>query len=291
MDELRSIKKIITARKTIEGAGVHLKRVIGFDDPYQYDPFLLLDDFRSNTPSEYQKGFPWHPHRGIETITYMLKGSVEHQDSMGNKGVIGAGDIQWMTAGGGIYHQEMPVGDDTGKMYGFQLWANLPKRDKLIDPKYRGFTAEEIPEIKNSDGVVIKVIAGKILEVEGPVKDVVIQPEYYDIYIPENTDYIHKTRIGNTVLVYIFDGEGYVDTIDVNNTKQKIENHNLILFSDGKAIRIRTKESGLRFLFISGKPIHETIAWYGPIVMNTEEELQTAYNELENGTFIKAKKT
>jgi redox-sensitive bicupin YhaK (pirin superfamily) len=293
MPTYRNIRKIVQAHPVIEGAGVHLQRAIGFDDPYQYDPFLLLDDFRSDTPADYIKGFPWHPHRGIETITYVLKGKVTHEDSLGNKGAIGAGDIQWMTAGSGIYHQEMPEGSPDGAMYGFQLWANLPAKDKMMSPRYRGFTAADIPEAKKDDGTVVKIIAGTYEGISGPVTDVVTSPEYYDISIPQGKDYIQKTKKGTTVIFYVFDGDAYIETgakeNDGGQKEEKIQNRNLILFEDGDAVKIRTKEHPVRFLMMSGTPIKERIAWYGPIVMNTDEELETALGELEKGTFIKAK--
>jgi quercetin 2,3-dioxygenase len=289
MGDLRSVKKIIKARETVEGAGVLLHRAIGFDDPYQYDPFLLFDDFRSDTPDDFIKGFPWHPHRGIETITYVIKGDVTHEDSLGNKGTIGEGDVQWMTAGSGIYHQEMPLGDGSGRMYGFQLWANLPKIQKMIDPKYRGVLSKDIPVIKRADGINVKVIAGDYEGIKGRIEDIAINPEYYDIAIPKDTEYIQRTIQGNTVLFYIFEGSGYIETsMDGSIKHHKIENMNMVLFDDGQSVKIKTLDSGIRFLMISGKPIHEPIAWHGPIVMNTDQELQTAYDELRMGTFVKA---
>jgi redox-sensitive bicupin YhaK (pirin superfamily) len=291
MDKVRNIKKIIKAHKTMEGAGVLLHRAIGFDDPYQYDPFLLFDDFRSDTPADFIKGFPWHPHRGIETITYVIKGDVTHEDSLGNKGTIGEGDVQWMTAGSGIYHQEMPLGDGSGRMYGFQLWANLPKKQKMIDPKYRGVLSKDIPEAKRADGINIKVIAGDYEGVKGPIGDIAIDPEYYDIAIPKDTEYIQRTIQGNTVLFYVFEGNGYIESsMDGSLKSVKVENRNMVFFDDGQSVKIRTLDSGIRFLMISGKPLHEPIAWHGPIVMNTDQELRIAYDELEKGTFVKAKK-
>lgn len=288
MKKCRNIKKLVKAHATLEGAGVHLRRAIGFDAPGQYDPFLLLDDFRSDTPADYIKGFPWHPHRGIETITYVLKGEITHEDSLGNKGVIGAGDIQWMTAGSGIYHQEMPQGDKNGAMYGFQLWANLPAKYKMMDPRYRGILAADIPEIKKSDGSVIKVIAGTYEGTQGAITDVVTSPGYYDIFIPQGQEYELKTETGDTVIWYIFEGDGYIENSDSGNGKvQKAENGNLVLFEDGEYIKIKTEEKPIRFLMMTGKPIKEPVAWYGPIVMNTDEELRTAYDELEKGTFVK----
>ena len=288
MHNFRSIKKIIKARKTTEGAGVILYRAIGFDDPYLGDPFLLFDDFRSDNPADFVKGFPWHPHRGIETITYVLKGDVEHEDSLGNKGKIGAGDIQWMTAGSGIYHQEMPLGDDSGKMHGFQLWANLPQKNKMTAPKYMGVVSSDIPEVKKENGVCIKIIAGSYDGVRGPIHDAEIAPEYFDITLPQGLEYIQKTIVGHRVMFYVYEGSGYIETLESGAALQKrIENKNMVLFEDGENIKIGTNDSGLRFLMISGKPLNEPIAWYGPIVMNTDEELRIAYEELEKGTFVK----
>ena len=291
MDNLRNIKKIIRARKTSEGAGVIINRAIGFDDPDLYDPFLLLDDFRSDNPIDFIKGFPWHPHRGIETITYVLKGNIQHEDSLGNKGTIEEGDIQWMTAGSGVYHQEMPLGDNTGRMYGFQLWANLPKKDKMIAPMYREVLSKDIPDVKKENGVCIKIIAGNYEGICGPIKEVVINPEYFDITIPKDIEYIQETIPGYKVMFYVFEGTGFIETINkglVN--REKIENRNLVLFDEGEKIKVVTSDRELRFLMISGKPINEPIAWYGPIVMNTEKELEIAYSELQKGTFVKVQK-
>jgi redox-sensitive bicupin YhaK (pirin superfamily) len=303
MTELRPIKKVIRSRATIEGAGVHLHRAIGLGDPYEYDPFLLLDDFRSDNPEDYLKGFPWHPHRGIETITYVLKGTVEHGDSTGTSGVIGPGDIQWMTAGSGIFHQEMPKGDKEGSMHGFQLWANLPSGHKMMDPRYRGLTSDQIPEVKRADGVLIKVIAGECDGIRGPIRDVVISPEYLDIFIPAGINFSLATTKGHTVFAYVIGGSAvFCDqsnpySYDIEganyfdmNCGKAIGNGNLILFGDGDHITVSTEGSSVRFLLISGAPLHESIAWYGPIVMNTREELETAYKELRKGTFIKNKK-
>jgi redox-sensitive bicupin YhaK (pirin superfamily) len=303
MGEIRKIEKVIASRPTIEGAGVRLRRAIGFGEPHAYDPFLLLDDFRSDRREDYLKGFPWHPHRGMETITYVLKGNVEHADSLGNGGSISAGDVQWMTAGSGILHQEMPKGDPAGSMHGFQLWANLPARDKMMEPRYRGLTAAQIPEAVLPDGITIKVIAGKAGGIEGPVRDVVIGPEYLDVTMPPGRSFSHPTPKGHRVFAYVIggkglfcgqgdpfsypaEGEGYFDM----KPAELIGDGHLVLFGDGDSITVGTKEEGLRFLLISGKPIGESIAWYGPIVMNTREELRVAYEELEKGTFIKARK-
>jgi quercetin 2,3-dioxygenase len=302
MPDYRQIQKVIKSRPTIEGAGVHLKRVIGFSDPQTYDPFLLLDDFRSDTPQEYLKGFPWHPHRGIETITYVLAGDVEHGDSMGNSGVISAGDVQWMTAGSGIIHQEMPKGDAQGRMYGFQLWANLPASQKMMEPRYQGLTAAQIPEVTDAGGNRIKVICGQVNGTQGPVRDIVTDPEYLDVTVPPGGKFLHPTPRGHTVFAYVIDGKGdfcqrgdpwcyeaegasYFDL----ERERLISNGRLVLFGDGDAVAIEAEAEAVRFLLISGKPIREPIAWYGPIVMNTQQELRIAYDELQRGTFIKSR--
>ena len=300
MADYRSIRKVIKSRPTIEGAGVHLHRAIGFHEPELFDPFLLLDDFRSDVPEEYLKGFPWHPHRGIETITYVLRGDVEHGDSLGNSGVISSGDVQWMTAGSGIIHQEMPKGDSQGSMHGFQLWANLPRADKMMGPRYRGLTSAEIPEVTQAGGTRIKVIAGKADGVAGAVGDVVIDPEYLDVKVPAGGSFTHPTPRGHTVFAYVIGGRGafchqkdpYTYEAEGANyfdmeRGSLIGDRHLLLFGDGDAITVTTETDPVRFLLISGKPIGEPIAWYGPIVMNTQEELRVAYEELRRGTFIK----
>jgi len=288
MPKQRSVKNVVKSRSTIEGAGVHLKRAIGFGDPYEYDPFLLLDDFSSDDPDKYIKGFPWHPHRGIETITYILKGQVEHKDSIGNSGVIGPGDIQWMTAGSGIYHQEMPQGDENGILQGFQLWANLPSAYKMMKPRYRDVKQHQIPEIKKSNGILIKVIAGQCEDVTGPVKDVVTSPEYLDIYIPAGLSYRQEISPDKNAFVFVVDGSAvFCYEPESSGSGEQIGNGNVVLFGEGDYITITTGKSSVRVLLVSGVPISEQIAWHGPIVMNTEEELETAYEELDNGTFIK----
>jgi len=284
----------------MEGAGVHLNRVFGFGTESLFDPFLLMDDFRSDTPAHYLKGFPWHPHRGIETITYVLAGDVEHGDSMKNKGVISAGDVQWMTAGSGIIHQEMPKGDSQGRMYGFQLWANLPKKQKMMAPRYRGVTRDEIPEVVLAQGVKIRIIAGRVGDRQGPVRDVVIDPEYLDVTIPAGGEYVHPTKRGHTVFAYVIEGQGSFcrekdpftyEAVGVNYFDMKrdpfVSNGMLALFDDGDDVRVSSEKGPVRFLLIAGKPLREPIAWYGPIVMNTEEELRRAFEEFNNGTFIK----
>jgi len=303
MSENRRIRKVITARPTTEGAGVHLNRVIGFGDPELTDPFLLLDDFRSDTPEHYRKGFPWHPHRGIETITYVLAGEVEHGDSTGNSGVIAAGDVQWMTAGSGIMHQEMPAGDPQGRMYGFQLWANLPASHKMMDPRYQGITAAEIPEVTGAGGNKIKVICGEVDGVRGPVQDIVTDPAYLDVTIPPGGTFTRLTPRDHTVFAYVIDGRGafsqqqdpYSYELEGENyfdmaREPLIGNRHLVLFDDGEQVTAKAGPEGMRFLLISGKPIREPVAWYGPIVMNTRQELQTAFEELQAGTFIKSRR-
>jgi len=287
MKNTRIIRTVIQSRPTIEGAGVHLKRVFGNSDVPQFDPFLLLDDFRSGNPDHYRPGFPWHPHRGIETITYVLNGDVEHGDSMGNKGVISSGDTQWMTAGSGIIHQEMPRGDDHGRMEGFQLWANLPRSHKMMAPRYRDIKSAQVPEVALENGAKIKVICGRVGGHEGPVTGIIIDPEYLDVSVPEKTQFEHQTKRGHTVFAYVIAGQGHFDEMK----KHLIGNGMLCLYADGDHIAVTTTEEPVRFLLISGKPIGEPVAWYGPIVMNSDEELQLAFEEYRNGTFIKHKRT
>ena len=285
MKETRKIQKLIKSKPTLEGAGVHLKRVFGFTEVPLFDPFLLLDDFRSDNPAHYLKGFPWHPHRGIETITYMLSGDVEHGDSMGNRGVISSGDTQWMTAGSGIIHQEMPKGGPDGRMEGFQLWANLPRSHKMMEPRYRDIKSRQVPEVVLENGVRIKVICGRAGDKQGPVQDIVIDPEYLDVTVPAKTDFIHSTKRGHTVFAYVIEGKGHFE----NQKAPFSGNGTLCLFGDGEQVVVSTEDDALRFLLISGRPINEPVAWYGPIVMNTDEELETAFEEYRNGTFIKHK--
>ena len=283
MNEIRKIKKIYKSQAVVEGAGVNLRRVFGFNEPELFDPFLLMDDFRSENPADYMKGFPWHPHRGIETITYVLAGNVEHSDSLGNKGIIGQGDVQWMTAGSGIIHQEMPEGDDKGRMDGFQLWANLPSDNKMMDPRYREFSKNDIPEVKLDNGSIIRVIAGNVEGAAGPVKNVVIDPEFLDVSLQSDVEWRHPVKSGHTVFVYVIEGEGFFDAKKENS----FCNGMLALFNDGDEIEAISKSGDFRFLLLSGKPLKETIAWNGPIVMNTRDELRTAFEEYNNGTFIK----
>ncbi len=300
MTESRKIRKVLKSKPTIEGAGVHLKRVFGYSQVPLFDPFLMLDDFRSDNPEYYRKGFPWHPHRGIETITYVLKGDVEHGDSMGNKGVISSGDVQWMTAGSGIIHQEMPKGDSKGRMFGFQLWANLPKSRKMMDPRYRDVKRKQIPEVVLANGTKVRIICGRVKDQEGPVRDIVIDPEYIDVTVPARSEFIHPTKRGHTVFAYVIEGKGYfckeknpfsyeVETTHYFDIQRDpfVRNENLVLFDEGDQVMVTTEKEAVRFLLMSGRPIGEPVAWYGPIVMNTEEELRIAFEEYQKGTFIK----
>jgi len=300
MSVSRIIRKVFKSKPIIQGAGVHLMQAFGHREIPFFDPFLLLDDFRSNNPDHYLKGFPWHPHRGIETITYVLRGDVEHEDSMGNHGLITSGDVQWMTAGSGIVHQEMPKGDSRGIMEGFQLWANLPAAYKMMAPRYRDVKSNQIPIVQLDNGVRVKIICGALNNVRGPVTDIVIDPEYIDVTLPANTTYLHPTKLGYTVFVYVIAGKGYFceekvpftyEMEGINDYDMDVhpyfENQTLILFEDGEHVFISTENKSVRFLLVSGKPIGETIAWRGPIVMNTQEELRIAFDELQRGTFIK----
>ena len=283
MNSIRKIKKILMGLPTMEGAGVRLKRVFGFSETPLFDPFLLLDDFRSCTPEHYLKGFPWHPHRGIETITYVLQGDVEHGDSLGNTGRISKGDVQWMTAGSGIIHQEMPKGDGKGCMLGFQLWANLPAADKMMAPRYRDISAADVPEVRLDGGVKIKIICGRVGDVIGPVRDIVIDPLYLDISLPSRTAYEHRTPAGHTVFAYVIDGSACF----AGEGREEFGNETAVLFADGDTVSVKTFDSPVRFLLVAGRPLGEPIAWRGPIVMNTRSELDAAFAEYADGTFIR----
>lgn len=302
MEKARKIKKVFKSKPTIEGAGVHLKRAFGFQQVPALDPFLLLDDFHADNPVYYLKGFPWHPHRGIETITYVLHGKVEHGDSMGNKGTIEPGDVQWMTAGSGIVHQEMPKGEKDGLMWGFQLWANLPAAHKMMAPRYQEIKSGQIPEVTLEGGVQVKVICGEMKGVKGPVRNIVINPEYFDVTVPSGKSFSHRIGKGKNAFAYVVEGKGYFDR-ERDAYAHEVEGanyfdfkrecrfgpENLILYGDGEAIFVSAPEEPVRFLLISGKPIREPVAWYGPIVMNTKEELRIAFEEYERGTFLKNK--
>ena len=301
---IRPIKRVIDSKPTMEGAGVRLRRAFGFGDTEEYDPFLLLDDFRNENPDDYLKGFPWHPHRGIETITYVLAGSVEHGDSLGNRGAMGAGDVQWMTAGRGIMHQEMPKGDAKGRMHGFQLWANLPSRLKMTEPRYQDISSKDIAEITDDDGTHVRVICGEFWGKKGPVEGVAADPRYLDVTVPPGKKKRLAVDRGAHAFAYVFDGSGTfrdasapraVETEQVGeavgvsprSTDDEAHNRALILFDSGDEVVVQAGEKGIRFLLVSGKPIEEPVAWYGPIVMNTEQELRQALSDLRDGTFVR----
>jgi redox-sensitive bicupin YhaK (pirin superfamily) len=298
---IRPIKRVIKAKPTIEGAGVRLRRAFGFGTTSDFDPFLLLDDFRNDIPEDYLSGFPWHPHRGIETITYVLAGNVEHGDSLGNRGSLGAGDIQWMTAGRGIIHQEMPKGDQSGRMHGFQLWANLPASLKMTAPRYQEVHAPQIPEAVDDDGTRARIVCGTFWGKKGPIDGIAADPIYIDVSVPPAKRKAVPVETDRHAFAYVFagsgkfcnasgplavptEGDGCLDT----SPPQAAENRCLILFDRGDEVVVQAGDEGIRFLFVSGKPLKEPVAWYGPIVMNTQEQLQQAYQELQEGTFLKS---
>lgn len=297
---IRPVLENRSARPTLEGAGVHLHRAFGFADPTELDPFLLFDDFRGDRPSDYQAGFPWHPHRGIETITYVLAGSVEHGDSLGNSGNLGAGDVQWMTAGRGILHQEMPSGNAKGQMHGFQLWANLPSALKMTQPRYQDVKGADIPEIIDDDGTRVKVIVGSFWGKSGPVDGIAADPQYLDIFVPAGVKKRFKVDTRRRAFAYVFDGaarfadasrpQGVLLEKEVLGAEVNIRdmsgNRTLVRFGAGDEVVVQAGPQGVRFLLISGAPIEEPVAWHGPIVMNTRAELQQAMADLRNGTFI-----
>jgi redox-sensitive bicupin YhaK (pirin superfamily) len=279
---IRGIKTVFKSKPTMEGAGVRLKRVFGYNETDLMDPFLLLDHFGSDNPDDYLKGFPWHPHRGIETITYMIAGEVKHEDSLGNAGTIESGDVQWMTAGSGIIHQEMP-NRSNGSMMGFQLWANLPSSNKMMNPRYQEVKDMEIPEVVTESGARVRIICGKLDGTCGPVSEIVTDPEYMDVIVPAGKEFVHSVKKGHTVFAYVFEGNGYFD----EDKEKLIESDHLVLFEDGDQVIAKAGEKQLRFLLVSGMPIGEPIAWYGPIVMNSREELDVAFREYREGSFIK----
>jgi quercetin 2,3-dioxygenase len=296
---LRPVKEVIQTKSMMEGAGVKLERAFGFGKTKEFDPFLLLDDFRNDNPHDYLKGFPWHPHRGIETITYVLAGTVEHGDSLGNRGQMGAGDVQWMTAGSGILHQEMPKGDALGRMHGFQLWANLPASLKMTDPRYQDIPASAIPEVTEDDGTKARIICGEFWGQKGPVEGLAADPNYVDISVAPGRRKRIKVETTRNAFAYVFAGSGsFRDASDPRAVlteqatnpdaapKYEIGNHSLVLFDRGDEITVQAGPEGVRFLLVSGKPIEEPVAWYGPIVMNTQEELRQAMSELNSGKFI-----
>jgi quercetin 2,3-dioxygenase len=297
---IRPVKRVVESQPTIEGAGVHLRRAFGFGDTSETDPFLLLDDFRNDRPRDYLAGFPWHPHRGIETITYVLAGNVSHGDSLGNSGNLGAGDIQWMTAGRGILHQEMPQGDAQGRMHGFQLWANLPSSLKLTAPRYQDVQARDIPEVVDDDGTRVRVVCGTFWGKRGPVDGVAADPNYVDVQVPPGRRKTLPMDTRRNAFAYVFEGSGsFRDASEPRGVlveqpgpveivaREEAGDRSLVLFGAGDEVTVQAGPHGIRFLLVSGKPLEEPVAWYGPIVMNTREELQQAYAELEAGTFIR----
>ena len=299
-----SIRPVLEARNavpTMEGAGVHLHRAFGFHDPSELDPFLLFDDFRNEIPAHYAKGFPWHPHRGIETITYVLSGEVDHADSLGNTGRLGAGDVQWMTAGSGIMHQEMPRGNASGQMHGFQLWANLPRDLKMTDPRYQDVAAKEIPEIIDDDGTRVRVVTGEFWGKRGPVDGIAADPQYLDVFVPAGVKKTLPVDTYRRAFAYVFEGQGaFADASAPSgvllekevmgeevNIRDMSGDRTLIRFGTGDSVTVQAGEEGVRFLLISGAPLQEPVAWHGPIVMNTKDEIRQAISDLRNGTFIK----
>src|SRR5215467_4509913 len=299
---IRPVKRMIKSKPTLEGAGVHLRRAFGFGNTADFDPFLLLDDFRNDVPEDYLAGFPWHPHRGIETITYVLAGTVEHGDSLGNRGAIASGDVQWMTAGSGIIHQEMPKGDEVGRMHGFQLWANLPSSLKMTNPRYQEVKSRDIPEVTDDDGTNVRVVCGSFWGVNGPVEGVAAEPIYVDVSVPPGKRTVLPVETTRHAFAYVFGGAGkfcnasgpltvptepvgWLDT----TPPTEADNRSLVLFDSGDEIIVQAGEEGIRFLLVSGEPIREPVAWYGPIVMNTQEQLRRAFEQLDEGTFLSAR--
>ncbi len=299
---IRPVRSQTTANPTMEGAGVHLYRAFGFGEPAESDPFLLLDDFRNDDPSLYEKGFPWHPHRGIETVTYVLEGEVEHGDSLGNRGVLGPGSVQWMTAGSGIMHQEMPRGNSQGAMHGFQLWANLPASEKMTAPRYQDIQGSDIPEIVEDDGTRVKVVSGAFWGQTGPVDGVAAEPLYLDVSVPPGLRKRLPVDTYANTFAYVFAGQGAFDSasdpVGVRvekevlgqemNIRDMSGNRTLVRFDTGSEISVQAGPDGVRFLLVSGKPLREPVAWHGPIVMNTREQLKQAMADLRNGTFIRS---
>jgi len=297
---IRPVKRIVESQPTLEGAGVRLRRAFGFGDTDETDPFLLLDDFRNERPEDYLAGFPWHPHRGIETITYVLAGEVTHADSLGNEGSLGAGDVQWMTAGRGILHQEMPQGDPHGRMHGFQLWANLPSSLKMTAPRYQDVGARDIPTITDDDGTEVRVVCGSFWGRRGPVDGIAADPQYLDVRVPPNTRKVLPMDTRRHAFAYVFEGGGsFRDASEPRGVlvekpgpvevveREAAGDRSLVLFDAGDEVVVRSGEHGIRFLLVSGRPLQEPVAWYGPIVMNTQEELRRALEELRAGTFIR----
>ena len=297
---IRPVKRIIQSRPTLEGAGVHLRRAFGFGETGEYDPFLLLDDFRNENPDDYLAGFPWHPHRGIETITYVLAGTVAHGGSLGNRGTLGSGDVQWMTAGSGILHQEMPKGDPQGRMHGFQLWANLPASLKMTAPRYQDVPSAEIPVVTDDDGTTVRIVCGEFRGKKGPVEGIAADPRYLDVWVPPGRRKTLPVETRRHAFAYVFEGSGTfrdasttlpvkTDYVGPDGESQTgmAENRSLVLFDTGDEVSVQAGDAGIRFLLVSGRPLGEPVAWQGPIVMNTQEELRQAYAELRVGTFIR----
>ncbi|WP_281858170.1 pirin family protein [Litoreibacter halocynthiae] len=298
---IRPVKSTSAAVPTLEGAGVKLHRAFGFQDPTMLDPFLLFDDFRNERPEDFIKGFPWHPHRGIETITYVLNGTVDHGDSLGNEGTLGAGDVQWMTAGSGILHQEMPKGNAQGQMHGFQLWANLPGSLKMTAPRYQDVEGKDIPEIIDDDGTRVKVIIGEFWGKRGPVDGIAADPQYLDVFVPAGVRKVFKVDTYRRAFAYVFDGSGSFRDASAPqgvllekevmgeevNIRDMSGDRTLVQFGTGDEVTVQAGDKGIRFLLISGAPLEEPVAWHGPIVMNTQDELLQAMRDLRNNTFIK----
>jgi redox-sensitive bicupin YhaK (pirin superfamily) len=299
---IRAVKRITQATPTMEGAGVKLHRGFGFGDTSEFDPFLLFDDFRNDRPEDFLKGFPWHPHRGIETITYVLAGTVAHGDSLGNQGTLGSGDIQWMTAGSGIIHQEMPRGDDRGRMHGFQLWANLPAAHKMTTPRYQDVSAADIPSITDDDGTHVRIVSGEFWGKRGPVEGIAADPSYLDVSVPPNARKTLPVEVSRHAFAYVFAGSGtfrdasgprpvLTDNTGTSTDDDAVYNdardRSLIVFDRGDQVTVQAGPEGIRFLLVSGQPLEEPVAWYGPIVMNTDAELRQAMADIKNGTFIK----
>jgi quercetin 2,3-dioxygenase len=297
---LRPVSRVVKSKPTLEGAGVHLRRAFGFGSTKEFDPFLLLDDFRNDVPEDYLAGFPWHPHRGIETVTYVLAGTVDHGDSTGNRGTIGPGDVQWMTAGRGIIHQEMPKGDAAGRMHGFQLWANLPAASKMTAPRYQEVKSVDIPEVTDDDGTRVRVVCGSFWGKKGPVDGIAADPIYLDVSVPPGRRKILPVETTRHAFAYVFAGGGRfcnasgplavptesVQWLDTAPPAQ-VDNRSLVLFDNGDELEVESGGDGIRFLLVSGKPLQEPVAWYGPIVMNTQQQLRQAFEDLERGTFLK----
>jgi hypothetical protein len=295
---IRPIKRIIESQTAVEGAGVKLRRAFGFGNTDEFDPFLLFDDFRNDRPDDYLAGFPWHPHRGIETITYVLAGSVAHGDSLGNRGTLGAGDVQWMTAGSGIMHQEMPQGDDRGRMHGFQLWSNLPAALKMTAPRYQDIAAKDVAEVTDDDGTIVRVVVGEFWGRKGPVEGVAADPCYLDVWVPPLKRKTLPVDWRHNAFAYVFDGSGtfrgaskpfgvLTEKDDDTIVRERTGNRSLVVFDSGDEVTVEAGEQGIRFLLVSGKPIEEPVAWYGPIVMNTQAELRQAVSDLQRGTFVR----